>query len=225
MKKNAFLVILLSVLVCHIQASIVFSSLDLNSKNLILFSAQSTDQWHPEYKALFSASADTGKTNILTCFPENMEILHNGKTLQIRNWFGSARFTADGGTLKWTTQSSIFDSATPIAYNPPAELSVSPDGNWTLYLRKTGSATAELMLIDEVNGIKTSIAEDVVFRSNSIPVRWSPDSSVFVYEKTANYFLPFLRCFLEKQELMTNTAHCQAVQSTVYTGRRPNSWS
>ncbi|MBO7484909.1 MAG: polysaccharide deacetylase family protein [Spirochaetaceae bacterium] len=201
MKKNAFLVILLSVLVCHIQASIVFSSLDLNSKNLILFSAQSTDQWHPEYKALFSASADTGKTNILTCFPENMEILHNGKTLQIRNWFGSARFTADGGTLKWTTQSSIFDSATPIAYNPPAELSVSPDGNWTLYLRKTGSATAELMLIDEVNGIKTSIAEDVVFRSNSIPVRWSPDSSVFVYEKDGKLLFAVPEMFFGKTRI------------------------
>ena len=201
MKKTAFLVIIFSAFFFQLHASIVFSSLDLNAKNNLLFSVQSTEQWNPDYKALFSASTDTGKTNILTCFPEKLEILHNGKTLQIRNWFGSARFTADGGTLRWTTQSSIFDSATPLSYNPPEELSVSPDGNWTLYLRKTGSATAELMLTDEINGIKTSIADNVVFRSNSVPVRWSPDSSVFIYEKDGKLLFAVPEMFFGKTRI------------------------
>ncbi len=182
-----------SLLICVLVPSFIFgavhfSSVDLNSQNTLLFSVSADNPWNPHYEALFQASADGSHVQILSCFPERMELLENGATLQIRNWFGTARFSAENQALVWSSTTPIFEKGEPLVYNPPDLHLASPDGNWSIYLRKTDVAKAELILVDEQDDIQTILAVDVPYDTQTVPAKWAKDSSFFVYQKNGNVY-------------------------------------
>ncbi|MBR4824626.1 MAG: hypothetical protein IKZ86_07490, partial [Spirochaetaceae bacterium] len=182
-----------SLLICVLLPSMIFgavhfSSVDLNSQNTLLFTVSADNPWNPHYEALFQSSTDGSRVQILSCFPERMELLENGATLQIRNWFGTARFSAQNHALVWSSVTPIFDKGEPLVYNPPDIHLASPDGNWSLYLRKTDVARAELLLVDEQNAIQAILLENLPYDTQTVPAKWAKDSSFFVYQKDDKVF-------------------------------------
>lgn len=191
----------LFLIACPVWAVIHFDNLDLNAKNTLLFSASAATPWVPQYDALFTASCDGTNVRILSCFPEAMELLEEGKTLQIRNWFGTARFSAENNAIKWTSRTPIFENGKPLSYNPPAVMQVSPNGKYTAVLRKTSPAYAELLLIDEENSIQTVIAANVPFDTKVVPVKWAYDSSFFVYQNQGKILFAQPNMFFESARI------------------------
>lgn len=200
MKKSAFIAVL-PFLLLPLWSAVTFSDLDLNARGTLLFAAQTDNPFHVPYKALFSAALDGSNFQVLSCFPEKMELLEEGRTLQVRNWFGTARFGVDDTMLTWTSHTPLFESGTALAYNPPSTLCVSPDGNWTAYLRKTADAKADLVLIDEQNVITTVLDDNADFSVENVPVRWAPDSSYLVYQKDGKLLFAEPKMFFEKTRI------------------------
>lgn len=205
---------------CALQAfcKMSFVELDLSEKGTLLFSALSENAWHPSYKALFASSVDGKSVQFLSCFPEKMELLHEGKTLQVRNSFGTARFSSQDDSIRLTKQSSIFDLNASALQTSLANYELSPDGNWSLYTRKSdnlaNSATQstsaqnnfaqssyELVLVNEVDGISTVVAKTDTLAKDFVPVRWAEDSSYFLYEKNGNVLFANPQMFFDKKRI------------------------
>ena len=201
MKKIFGSLLIFALLPSMIFGAVHFSSVDLNSQNTVLFTVSADNPWNPHYEALFQSSTDGSRVQILSCFPERMELLENGATLQIRNWFGTARFSAENHALVWSSKTPVFDKGEPLVYNPPDLHLSSPDGNWSLYLRKTDVARAELLLVDEQDDIQTILAENVPYDTQTVPAKWAKDSSFFVYQKDGKVLFAEPSMFFQKTQI------------------------
>jgi peptidoglycan/xylan/chitin deacetylase (PgdA/CDA1 family) len=201
MKRVFSLLLICMLLPSFIFSAVRFSAIDLNSQNTLLFKVSADNPWNPHYEALFQASTDGSRVQILSCFPERMELLENGATLQIRNWFGTARFSAKNQALVWSSTTPIFEKGEPLVFNPPDLHLSSPDGNWSLYLRKTDVARAELRLVDEKNDIQAILATGIPYDTQTVPAKWSKDSSVFVYQKDGNVYFAEPSMFFAKIQI------------------------
>ena len=184
------LALLVSVLFFCLPAfsQVTFSSLDLNSTNKLLYSAQTTSKENITYKKLYCAEltdnireAAAGESKLLTCFPEKMEVFLGGKKLQIRNSDGIAEYSVPDNTLTWISGNDAVNMAA---------VSVSPDGNWQCRFVKKTAARADLILENMMTGKSRVLAPDAEFSYSYVPVLWSPDSSRLIYEKEGTlYFL------------------------------------
>ena len=168
-----------------LSAEISFENPDINSQNQVVFTVQHTLPGSFSYRTVFLAdAAKTGGSKILTCFPEKMEVLSNGAVLQVRNRYGIARYAVADATLAWTQRSETV---------PPESIrlgpySVSPDGKWLCYVRKTGVATGELILKNASTYTETLLDESADFSFERVPVAWSPDSTTVIYEKNGEIY-------------------------------------
>ena len=70
----------------------------------------------------------------------------------------------------------------------PELRSVSPNGNWYVYLEKKTPATAKLILKTFESDVQVVLQEHIDCTFETIPVLWSPDSSVLVYEKNEELY-------------------------------------
>ena len=161
-------------------AGVSFSDIDLNAENEILFTAEQNIPGVPAYKTLCTTSADdkNASYNLLTCFPEKIEISNEGNSFDIRNRYGIARYDFTDNSLRWLKTSASMPSGfsrTEIALE-------SPDGKWLCYMSKTGNAAGNLILKNLITLSETVIANDVQFSYEKIPVKWAPDSAVLLYE-------------------------------------------
>lgn len=180
---------------------ISFDDADLNGADGLLFSAgmQSGSFLRKNlYAATLDARSDAHKAltappRLLTCFPQKLESLQNGKFLQIRNADGVFIYAANSGTL---TPISMTNSL----YPSPAvsarfrsnliETAISPDGNWICVCRKTDSVYGSLVLASTKTGNEIILIDRLGLRLSNIPVLWSPDSRVLIYEKNNRlYFI------------------------------------
>ncbi len=183
------------------QSLISFPDVDLNGSDGLLFTAETTRgnvTWKNLYKTTISqdATSEQASTNgvqLLNCFPQKIDTLQGGKFLQLRNADGTFMYSVASGTLSQLSQNSIF---TPSLSNDARardniiETSVSGDGNWMCYFKKRSPATAFLMLTNTQTGQETILDDTANFSFDELPVLWSEDSSVVVYEKQGNlYFL------------------------------------
>jgi peptidoglycan/xylan/chitin deacetylase (PgdA/CDA1 family) len=124
-----------------------------------------------------------------------MELLQGGQILQLRNRYGTARYYRESADLVWITGSQVAGSdGTTASYIPidpvrQEPYSVSPDGSWLCYVRKTAAASGQLIIKDTRNFTEVVLASGTEYSLEQVPVRWSPDSSILVYEKQgAIYF-------------------------------------
>ena len=169
-----------------------FSSLDLNSRDMLLYSAETKSKENVTYKKLYRAKltdnvreAAAEESKLLTCFPEKMEVFQGGKMLQIRNSDGIAEYSVPDRTLKWISGEDSVNMAA---------VSVSPDGNWQCRFIKKTAARADLILEDMITGKTRLLASDAEFSYSYVPVLWAPDSARLIYEKEGELF------FLETSE-------------------------
>jgi len=179
-------------------AQVVFENVDLNDADGLLFSALIKSgplSWKNLYSAKIdaanrSASASQKAPELLTCFPQKLDSLQNGKFLQIRNADGVFIYT-DSGTLNCVSStSSLYPLPQNRARDNLMETAVSPDGNWICLFRKTDALSGSMVLASTKTGKEFVLAEKADFSFTDIPVRWSPDSEVLVYEKNNRlYFI------------------------------------
>ncbi len=196
-------------------AEVTFSAPDLNGRNDILFAAKHRESGETPYVSLFTANlaAPDADPRLITCFPEQLSVIEKGALLRIRNRYGVFHYSDAGRTLSRTAESGTGEPVPSKPVRLDAE-SVSPDGKWICSIKKTGIATGTLTLKTSSGYSETELAQNVELNYDEIPVSWSPDSSLLIYEKNgALYFTDPAAAFKTSQipeylrRLGTGTVH------------------
>ena len=188
MKRFIVLFLMCSLFTVQAFGKISFGVSDLNSQDEVLFTVKQDMAGINPYKSLFYSKIvngqSSGSPSLLTCYPEQMELLENKTVLQIRNRYGSGRYYSNSGTYK------CMESCSEIPLNslPVTQYEVSPDGKYFCYIDKSSLGFGNLVLQDVSTG-KTAILWDKARQSyDSVPVKWAPDSAVLIYEKENNLY-------------------------------------
>ena len=169
-------------------ANISFGKTDINENDELLFTVTQNACGTENYSSLFYAKIKNGEVPVLpeliTFYPERMELLEDGRILQIRNRFGTARYDSRQEKLSWVKKIS----GLPQKIMPSPVYEVSPDGKWICKVEKTEVCLGKLVLENALSGQRIILSEKTLNSYDSIPVKWAPDSSVLVYEKNDNVY-------------------------------------
>lgn len=161
-------------------ADIGFLSPDINPSGDVLFSLKADIPGAGAFTTLFRKRISDGTLEQLTFYPEALESLAGGSILQVRNRLGTGRIDTKTLTFAWVRETTPFvDGGTPLLGRLP-DTAASPDGRWLVSVEPTGPASGRLSIYDITKSIKREISAKV--ERGSLPVAWSPDSSVLVYE-------------------------------------------
>ncbi|MBQ0040329.1 MAG: polysaccharide deacetylase family protein [Treponema sp.] len=162
-------------------AKVTFDDIDLASDDKLLFTEEHKLPGVPDYKSLYAVKLGESKTvdvpKLLTCFPERLELLNEGKVLQVRNKDGSFRYATDSGKL-----SSVEKNTTGKKYARTYPASVSSDGKWYCYVEPVKNASGKLVLVNAKTNLKKILVETVDLDHSEIRVKWSPDGKIVLYE-------------------------------------------
>ncbi len=189
MKKTAVLSLVFSLFSFFLSAGTSFGNPDLNLNDELLFTVRHNMVGASPYKSLFYTKLKEGAPEdfpkLLTCYPEQMELLSGGDILQIRNRYGIARYSRRTATLQWMEgRTDLPDNILPVV-----PYSASPNGKYFCRLEKTSLYSGALILENTENGKTCILCENVLNSYEDLPVKWAPDSSVVIYEKNgAVYF-------------------------------------
>lgn len=179
-------------------SEISFENPEINSQDKILFTIKQSITGSPAYSTAFSADAKTLlPAKILTCYPEKMELLSKGSVLQVRNRWGTARYSFSDSTLSWTSRADSIPETAQILSPQIA----SPDGKWLCYIKKTGIAEGELILKNASTLQETVLDKNAQPNYEKIPVKWNSDSTIFVYEKNGNVYFCEPKAAFQKVQL------------------------
>ena len=187
MKKTGILCLLLS-LTFSLFAGTSFGNPDLNLNDEVLFTVRHNMVGTSSYKSLFYAVLKDGKPaktpDVITCFPEQMELLSDGDVLQIRNRYGIARYSKKNASITWIEKSKTM----PENIVPVVPYAASPDGKYFCRIERTSLYSGNLTLVSTATGKSSVLCEGVLNSYEDLPVKWAPDSSVLVYEKNNGVF-------------------------------------
>lgn len=170
------------------SAKIQFGEGDINSSDQILFTVRHDISGSPGYRTVFKTRITNGTSEvqpeILTVYPEKIELIKGGEVLQIRNRYGTGWYNTKEDSFEWkTTASKIPETSMRL---PPC--SASPDGKWLCYVEKKTYASGCLILENTSDGKKTLLDENASFSYKKVPAKWSADSSVLLYEKNSGIY-------------------------------------
>ena len=188
MKKTGIFCLLLSLFSFSLMAGTSFGNPDLNLNDEILFTVRHNMVGTSPYKSLFYAALKDGKPakapEVITCFPEQMELLSGGDELQIRNRYGIARYSKKTGVLTWIERNTTMpENIVPVV--PYAE---SPDGKYFCRIERTSIYSGNLTLVSTQTGKSSVLCEGVLNSYEDLPVKWAPDSTVLIYEKNGGVY-------------------------------------
>ena len=183
MKKTGILCLVISLLSFSLFAGTSFGNPDLNLNDEILFTVKHNMVGTSPYQSLFYTALKDGKPKgtptVITCYPEQMELLSGGDILQIRNRYGIARYSKKTGAITWIERSSIM----PENIVPVVPYAASPDGKYFCRIERTSLYSGNLTLVSTQTGKSSVLCEGVLNSYEDLPVKWAPDSSVLIYEK------------------------------------------
>lgn len=169
-------------------AGIKFGDADINNNDEILYTIRQEIPGAFSYRSLFKAKIENGAVNgepaLISCFPEQMELLCVGKILQVRNRYGTAWIDTATKSVEWKKYSAEI----PVNSMRLSKVSVSPNGEWICYAEKNGYATGKLFLKNINSSKEICLDENSSFNYENISVKWSADSSVLVYAKNGNVY-------------------------------------
>ncbi|MDR0450738.1 MAG: polysaccharide deacetylase family protein [Treponema sp.] len=183
-----FLAGLVLILTVPAAAKVTFAGLDLSEDNRLLFRADSALDGAAVQNALFVSRLTDLQLQQLTAFPEKMELLANGRVLQVRNAFGALRIPLSGGLPRQVPGFPCFSSGSPASGGRVEDMAASADGRWLLYVEPETSAYGNLILLDTQLGEKKTVARNVERPDRFFPACWSPDSRVFVYARAGKLY-------------------------------------
>ena len=188
MKKTGILCLVISLFSFSLIAGTSFGNPDLNQNDEILFTVRHNMVGTSSYKSLFHVALKDGKPDgspeVITCFPEQMELLSGGDELQIRNRYGIARYSNKSGSLKWIEKTNEM----PENIVPVVPYAVSPDGKYFCRIERTSIFSGNLVLVSTQTGKTSILCEGVLNSYEDLPVKWAPDSTVLIYEKNNSVF-------------------------------------
>ncbi len=183
MKKKGILCLVISLLSFSLFAGTSFGNPDLNLNDEILFTVKHNMVGTSPYQSLFYTALKDGKPKgtpkVITCYPEQMELLSGGDILQIRNRYGIARYSKKTGAITWIERSSVM----PENIVPVVPYAASPDGKYFCRIERTSLYSGNLTLVSTQTGKSSVLCEGVLNSYEDLPVKWAPDSSVLIYEK------------------------------------------
>lgn len=163
-----------------VWGQVSFENPDLNAKNQMLFTVNTDIPGSPVYSTAFMSDVSKEENaKILTCYPEKLELLCEGAVLQVRNRYGTARYSVSDQSLAYLSRAASVSASSIRQENQ----SVSPDGKWICFVRKTSLAGGQLILRNASTLAETILNPQADFSYESVPVIWSSDSENLVYEK------------------------------------------
>ncbi|MCA1950521.1 MAG: polysaccharide deacetylase family protein [Treponema sp.] len=186
--NRVFTIVLFLISLTSLNADIAFEGLDLYSDGRLLYSAQVSNPGSNTQKSLFIADLDKNKSRILTAFPEKLDILDNGKIIQIRNSFGAYRFPISGGLPLSVTGFPGFTDGAPVQFGQVEAMAPSPDGKWILYIEPVSAGYGNLVLIEVSTGKRFPVSSRIERPGRNFPAQWSRDSRVFIYSKEGKLY-------------------------------------
>lgn len=188
MKKISILFLICSICITSVFAGNSFDNLDINLNDEVLFTVNHNMVGSNPYNSLFYTQLKDGmpkeSPKVITCFPEQMEMLQKGGVLQIRNRYGTARYSLKEDKLTWLNNVE----GIPVEYLPVAPYSVSPDGKYFCRIEKTALCSGSVILEDAQTGKKVILSDNVLCSYGDLPLKWAPDSTVLLYEKNGNVY-------------------------------------
>lgn len=172
-------------------AGIKFDNLNINSENKMLYTVTQNTSGIKPYSVLFSYNlhdessiAQNNLPDIITCYPEYLNSLNKGKKMQVRNRYGTAVYDFDNNTLNWIARSAILPEKS-FSLSP---IITSPDGTWIVFMRKVASSTGELIIQNADTKMYVILDREASYSYTNLPVKWSPDSKNFVYQKNNSVY-------------------------------------
>lgn len=183
------------------HAELSFSTPNINADGAVLFSMH--DSLNAPYESIatvdLTAENPPSSLQMITYYPEQMELLSDRAYLQLRNKYGIARYDISRHSISWTRKNWLKDKNTAFDFTShSSRYEVSPDGKWLCRMQKIAAATSDLIIEDASTGNTQVLVHGIPFSNDSLPVKWSPDGSVLFYEKYGNIY------FLNPQALFRN---------------------
>ena len=161
-----------------------FGGLNLSDDNRLLFRADSGGGQH----TIFMSRLTDRALRQLTAFPEQFQVVENGRTLLVWNQFGAARIPSGGGLPQPVPGFPSFAAGTAPVGGRSLQPVSSPDGRWILYVEPSSPAYGSLILLETGKGVKRVISRQVELPGRDFPASWSPDSRLFIYAKGEQLF-------------------------------------
>ncbi len=170
-------------------AKISFGTPDINDKNEIVYTVNYETTGSHSYSSAFYSMLKEGskvQKQMISCYPEQMELLSlmDKKVLQIRNRYGTARYYTATDTVSWIKKVEDI----PLNAGVTTPYAPSEDGKWICYIEKTGISSGRLILESVSTEKRIELGENILFDYNSVPVKWSPDGSILLYEKNGTVY-------------------------------------
>lgn len=171
-------------------SKITFGKLDLNKNDELLFTVKNEATGIDTYSTLFRCKLIKGQPQtipqMLSFYPEQMELLKKGSQLQVRNIYGTALYNTK--TSRFTSQT--IDQNLPEHPLPLVPYAMNFDGSWYCCLEQTSFITADLVLRSVDSDYKYVLCHSLQMSFDKIPVKWSKDKNLLLYEnKGAVYFV------------------------------------
>lgn len=165
-----------------------FSGLDLSAKDRLLFSATARSPERGMFDTLFLADPRTKNIAQLTFFPEEILLLQEKEVLQIQNRFGVFRSAPGFGNIAPLAQFPSFTGGSQVQVGSIAQMRMSPDGAYLLFLTPRSAGYGDLRLRDVGSGAESVISEKIERSLGDFPALWSPDSRFIAYSKAGSLF-------------------------------------
>ena len=200
--KRLFILLIFSLLVIMpAVAKISFGTFDLNANDEVLFSLKQNMSGTSSYSSLFYSKLKNGVSDqlpdLLTCYPEQMELLEDGTVLQLRNRYGTGRYNSKTDSFEWVERTE----GIPVNSLPVSPYSISSDGKWLVKIEKYSLSTGSLVIQNIQSGKTAVLCESVRQSYKSLPVKWSPDGTILIYEKEDNLYFCNPEAVLRKVEM------------------------
>ena len=194
MKKSLFYFFVVFLFCNTLFGQISFGNIDLNDKDEILFTIENSSAHINPYRALATCKIKNGSSEknptLLSYYPERMELTaaksgdENNRILQIRNAYGQAFYDIQADSFTWENQYQVIPE-NPLPLLP---YSYSNDGKYYCYLEKTSFISAKLILKSQESGASKVLCQNLQISYDSVPVKWSIQGNVLLYEKDDNIY-------------------------------------
>lgn len=161
---------------------IKFAIQDMTKRAGLLFTVDSNLP-NASFSTLFSANISSpSPLQPLTCYPESMELLSDGR-FRVRSSYGAAIYDTNTSLLHYDAIPDI-----PTKTMRLEAVSQSPDGKWTCFVKRHSALNASLVLRNTSSGKEYVLLDKYDATHKDIPIKWSPDGSVFIYSKEGKIY-------------------------------------